>query len=88
VNPLITQATADRHTECCQDTVCKTCGAHVSGYNCNASLITQRPEGQEWDWWMACDNEACVHAWGEGVWQDTPDWVGTHPVEKGEEGSG
>jgi hypothetical protein len=78
LNPLIEQAKADRHPDdanCCKNNVCRTCGAHVSGYNANASLRAARPEAND-DWWMACDNADCVHAYGEeqGV-SNSPDWV-------------
>lgn len=75
-NPLIVQAAKDRHGECCLNQFCKDCGSHVSGYNCNSDLVAFRPEAIEWDWWMACDNADCKHAYGEGIWQDDPDWVG------------
>lgn len=76
-NPLIEQAAVDRHDGlCCRNQFCKVCGSHVSGYNCNEALNRQRPEAAgEWDWWVACDNANCIHAHGEGIFQDTPDWV-------------
>jgi hypothetical protein len=77
VNPLIDQAASDRHGDCCKNQYCMACGAHVSGYNANASLIAMRPEAEKegWDWWVACDNADCAHAYGEGVFQSNPDWI-------------
>ncbi len=77
-NPLIEQAASERHGDdatCCKDNYCKDCGAHVSGYNANAQLISYRPEAETWDWWIACDNADCKHAYGEGLFQFLPDWV-------------
>lgn len=77
-NPLMDQAAADRHqddSECCKHNFCRACGAHVSGYNANGDVIAVRPEAIEWDWWIACDNADCEHAFGEGLFQTTPDWV-------------
>jgi hypothetical protein len=80
LNPLMEQAKADRHPDeanCCKDNICKTCGAHVSGYNANAALRAARPEAEHEDWWMACDNADCVHAYGEGQGVNNwPDWIG------------
>lgn len=74
-NPLVTQAAQDRHTDCCTNDTCKACGSRVSTYNCNAALVEQRPTAAAWDWWSACDNADCVHAQGEGVFQEPLDWV-------------
>jgi hypothetical protein len=87
LNPLIEQAGTDRHPDdanCCKDNVCLTCGAHVSGYNANSALRAARPEAANSDWWVACDNADCVHAYGEdqGV-SNSPDWIS----RKGEEPS-
>lgn len=77
LNPLIENAVQDLHRgSCCVNKFCKSCGSHVSGYNCNQFLIHERPEGAEWDWWVACDNSCCVNAYGEGFFQSSPDWVG------------
>lgn len=74
-NPLIEQAAKDRHDKCCASNVCADCGSHVSGYNANQSVIDRRPEAAEWNWWLACDNADCPRAYGEGLFQDWPEWV-------------
>ncbi len=78
-NPMIRQCVEDRHGECCADQYCRTCGAHVSGYNANESVIAIRPEAAGEDWWIACDNADCEHAYGEGLFQLTPEWVDKRP---------
>jgi hypothetical protein len=75
VNPLMRLAESERHINCCQNDVCAACGSPVSTYNANSDVIDQRPEASEWDWWCACDNANCVHAYGEGLFQDALDWV-------------
>jgi hypothetical protein len=92
LNPLMDQAKADRHPDdanCCKDNICKTCGAHVSGYNANEALRAARPEAEHEDWWMACDNADCVHAYGEGQGvSHWPDWIrkdGEEPEESSTE---
>ena len=73
-NPLIAQASSDRH----QDAFvkhCSSCGSTVSTYNANPGLVVQRPEAKDWDWWAACDNVECAHAYGEGYFQSPVDWV-------------
>jgi len=74
-NPLIVQAADDRHSACCAKQICTTCGSHVSTYNCNNSLCAARPEAANQDWWIACDNAECKHAYGEGVDQGGVVWV-------------
>jgi hypothetical protein len=74
-NPLIVLAAEDRHTECCTNQFCRACGSPVSTYNANQSVVVQRPEASEWDWWTACDNADCLNAYGEGEFQGKPDWV-------------
>lgn len=75
-NPLIALARSDRHTECCGHDICAACGSPVSTYNANADLVDQRPEASEWDWWCACDNADCIHAYGEGLFQEPLGWMG------------
>jgi hypothetical protein len=75
VNQLIALATDDRHSECCANQFCCACGSHVRTYNANERLFQQRPEAFHEDWWVACDNGACVHAYGEGLFQVSPDWI-------------
>lgn len=75
-NPLIAAAAPDRQATATRaNDACLDCGAHVSTYNCNRSLIAERPEGAREDWWQACDNADCEHAYGEGIFQSDADWV-------------
>lgn len=74
-NKLIRRATEDRHTSCCADQFCKVCGSHVSTYSANAALIGQRPLAKDEDYWIACDEADCDHAYGEPLGQDSPDWI-------------
>lgn len=77
-NSLMDTASADRHKDdakCCRDNYCKVCGSHVSGYNANSATIAARPEAAREDWWIACDNADCAHSYGEGLFQELPDWV-------------
>lgn len=39
------------------------------------SLAMQLLPWGMWDWWMYCSNKGCIHHEGEGVFQETPDWV-------------
>ncbi|WP_459252796.1 hypothetical protein [Paraburkholderia sediminicola] len=75
INPLKTLAASCRHTKCCQDDMCVACGSPVSTYNANADLINQRPDANDWDWWCACDNADCVHAYGEGIFDEPLEWT-------------
>lgn len=74
-NPLMQIAEDDRHSTCCGNHFCRDCGAHVSTYNANDSLIAARPEAETHDWWVACDNHGCKHSYGEGLFQMLPDWI-------------
>jgi hypothetical protein len=46
-----------------------------------ARLLGREPAGQcrsesyGGDWWVACDNGTCIHAYGEGLFQVLPDWI-------------
>jgi hypothetical protein len=73
-NPLIEQAKTERHKNC-DYLICKSCGANVSTYNANWPFIKHRPEADEWDWWAACDNANCEHAYGEGYFQTKLKWT-------------
>lgn len=74
-NSLILACAVDRHGDCCDDQRCTVCGAHVSTYNCNETVVALRPEAAHEDWWAACDNGECVHSYGEGIFQISPDWI-------------
>jgi len=73
-NPLITQAAKDRHVRDNART-CTCCGSNISTYNANKSVVAVRPEASNWDWWAACDNANCVNAYGEGYFQERPEWI-------------
>jgi hypothetical protein len=73
---LIVLAHRERHAEGpLGRRVCVTCGARVSCYTSSPTLHALRPEAVDWDWWVACDNAACPHSYGEGEFQGAPDWV-------------
>lgn len=55
--------------------ICKICGNDVYDYTCNKDLILQRREGCEWDWWVSCSNETCRNHYGEGIFQNDPEWI-------------
>jgi hypothetical protein len=74
-NALTLLARAARHGACCVKNTCRNCGAHVSSYNCNSGLVKYRPEGEACDYWAACDNALCSHAYGTGYYADLPSWV-------------
>ena len=78
-NSLIEIAASDRHDTCCAAQKCRACGSHVSTYNANGPLIGARPEASEWDWWVACDNADCEHAYGEGLFQELIEWIAKDP---------
>lgn len=75
LNPLLHQAAENRHTKCCQNRYCLRCDAKVSTYNCNDPVVAVRPDAAGWDWWAACDNADCENAFGEGEFQEMPEWI-------------
>lgn len=74
INPLVALASTDRHIRL-QAQTCTCCGSTVSTYNANPDVVSLRSEASEWDWWAACDNADCVNAYGEGYFQESPDWI-------------
>ncbi|PCJ68260.1 MAG: hypothetical protein COA62_15975 [Rhodobiaceae bacterium] len=76
-NPLLDAASDSSHErlDCCKKQACAECGSHVSAYNANDDLVELRPEAVGWDWWISCDNGDCTNAYGEGLFQQQPDWV-------------
>lgn len=52
---------------------CVKCGWPIIFTCCNDDM--QRLPWGMWDWWMYCSNKGCIHHEGEGVFQETPDWV-------------
>jgi hypothetical protein len=78
-NSLVMLAAVDRHHRPIARR-CKCCGSTISTYNANPSLVALRPEAVNWDWWAACDNADCEHAYGEGYFQDPLDWIDRRPV--------
>jgi len=76
-NPLIAQAAEDWLDN---DHKCFVCGSTVSVYACHpletsGDIIKYRPEAVEEDWWVACDNADCAHAYGQGTTQWGVSWV-------------
>jgi hypothetical protein len=82
VNDLIDLAADARHGDCCANQFCRACNSHVSTYDARGRVILRyRPGSAFEDWWVACDNGACVHAYGEGLFQVRPDWIVVTPKE-------
>lgn len=54
---------------------CRNCGWPIIDACCNYSF-TQFKDAKDWDWWQYCSNKGCKNHDGEGVFQDTPDWIG------------
>ena len=53
---------------------CNCCGWPIVFVCCNDSF-NDFEDAIDWDWWYYCSNKSCEHHEGEGIWQDTPDWV-------------
>lgn len=53
---------------------CKDCGWPIIDACCNDSFQNYK-DASEWDWWQYCSNKGCVNHEGEGVFQDTPNWI-------------
>lgn len=53
---------------------CKECKWPIVFALCNDGMGVTSPYGES-DWWYYCANKTCVNHAGEGVFQDTPDWV-------------
>jgi hypothetical protein len=75
VNQLVVLAVDARHGDCCAGHFCNACDSHVSTYDAGEVLLRLRPESAFEDWWVACDNGACVHAYGDGLFQVLPNWI-------------
>ncbi len=54
---------------------CKDCGWPVVDSVCTDEFEDFK-DATEWDWWYYCSNKGCENHDGEGVFQDTPDWLG------------
>jgi hypothetical protein len=50
---------------------CRECGWPVVDACCNSSPAPW----DGWDWWYYCSNKGCRNHVGEGVFQETPEWV-------------
>lgn len=59
---------------------CRECGSQVADYN--GELIASRPEAETWDWWLSCTNPECKRHHGEGVFQDSLEWVIPIPIDQ------
>jgi len=53
---------------------CKDCGWPVIDACCNDEFAKFK-DAAKWDWWQYCSNKGCKNHDGEGVFQNTPDWV-------------
>ncbi len=60
---------------------CRECHWPVVFCCCNDNF----PGAGEWDWWVYCANKGCKNHHGEGVFQNTPQWV-YHIWETGKSG--
>lgn len=54
---------------------CTSCGWPIVDACCNDEF-TGFKDAIDWDWWYYCSNKGCKNHGGEGVWQNTPEWVG------------
>lgn len=54
---------------------CRNCGWPIIDACCNGTF-TLFKDSAKWDWWLYCSNKGCKNHDGEGVFQDTPDWIG------------
>ncbi len=54
-----------------QNSKCRDCGWPIIDMCCNDQI----PPYDEWDWWQYCSNKSCKNHFGEGVFQNTPDFI-------------
>lgn len=48
---------------------CNDCGWPIIDVCCNWEY------SKGWDWWYYCSNKGCKNHLGEGIFQNTPDWI-------------
>lgn len=53
---------------------CKNCGWPVIDACCNDEFVNFK-DAKKWDWWQYCSNKGCKNHEGEGIFQETPDWI-------------
>ena len=53
---------------------CKDCGWPVVFACCNYPFTKFEDSGL-YDWWVYCSNKGCKNHHGEGIFQDTPEWM-------------
>lgn len=60
-----------------KDTYCKDCRFPIVFVCCNSTMqdFAIKQSGSMWDWWYYCSNKGCKNHIGEGIWQNTPDWI-------------
>ena len=58
---------------------CRDCGWPVVDACCNHEFQNFK-DAAEWDWWYYCSNKGCKNHNGEGVCQDTPEWIGRDKI--------
>lgn len=55
---------------------CKNCGWPIITTCVNDEMLQfVETQGESWDWWQYCSNKGCKNHKGEGVFQNTPDWI-------------
>jgi hypothetical protein len=54
-----------------QNVHCQSCNWPIIDICCNTGV---KP-WDDWDWWQYCSNPSCKNHPGEGVFQNTPDWI-------------
>jgi len=54
-----------------QNSKCRDCGWPIIDMCCNGQV---EPFGL-WDWWQYCSNKSCKNHFGEGVFQNQPEFV-------------
>jgi hypothetical protein len=54
--------------------VCRDYGWPIIDVCCNGTF-TEYKDAAEWDWWYYCSNKSCRNHDGEGIFQDTPEWI-------------
>jgi len=62
--------------------ICHDCGASVSYYAMTSGILALRPTavGQEFKYWVSCDNDQCKNHAGEGVKGSArPAWEAARP---------
>lgn len=56
------------------NTYCLECGWPIIHVCCNGSFCYFK-NAVNFDWWLYCSNKTCSHHDGEGLFQNTLDWI-------------